>query len=151
MYTASFNQNNEKPNEKLMTFKQNSTNIGPPYDRDRYETLDYILTRNRWKNTVKDVESDKNTTVRSDHFAMTAKIKVKLKAEEKQTIATRTKFEKLTEEHRYEFNKTMKENKGNHGIKEWLFENVDTNLPKIKAKRKQEGISEELILIPDSL
>ena len=44
----------------------------------------------------------------------------------------------------------MKENKGNHGIKEWLFENVDTNLPKIKAKKKQEGISEELMdLIKD--
>ena len=37
----------EKPEGKLMTFKQNSTNIGPPYDRNRCEQLDFVVTPNR--------------------------------------------------------------------------------------------------------
>ena len=68
-----------KSNEKLASFKQNSLNVGPPWDRTRYETLDYILTQNRWKNN-KNVEIDPYTNIDTDHLTLIADIEIKLKA-----------------------------------------------------------------------
>ena len=37
----------EKPDEKLMTHRENFTNREPPYTRGNYETLDYIIVPER--------------------------------------------------------------------------------------------------------
>ena len=40
-----------KQEEKLITYKEDKAHLGgPPYNRSKYETLDYVLVPNRWKN-----------------------------------------------------------------------------------------------------
>ena len=59
-----------------------TTTHGPPWTRaNGYETLDYILAPERWKNTVKNVEAETTGFIPSDHYPLIAEIHVKFKAE----------------------------------------------------------------------
>ena len=78
-----------------MTFKQNSTNIGPPYDRNRYEQIDFVVTPNRWKNSVNNCEADPSCPIRSDHFPILTTIQVKLKADINTNIKSMATFKKM--------------------------------------------------------
>ena len=49
----------------------------------------------RWKNAVKDVESDITVNINTDHYARIATIQIKLKAVSKNTGKTRPKFENV--------------------------------------------------------
>ena len=95
----------EKPDEKLYTFKNTINTVGEPYTRDRYETLDYILVPERWKNSIKNVEADKDTPIYSDHIALIATTQIKLKANITANSKLRNKYELCDEMTRYEFNK----------------------------------------------
>ena len=55
------------------------TEIGPPWTRGRYETLDYFIVADRWKNSVADMESDMLANVDTDHGPVQGTAKVKLK------------------------------------------------------------------------
>ena len=73
----------KKEKEKLATYAEVGTpawwpkTIGYPYG---FEQLDYILTTERWKNSVKNVEADPNANVTTRHKPVKARIKIKLKA-----------------------------------------------------------------------
>ena len=45
---------------------------GEPYKRHRYEIIDYILTNNRGRNTIKDVESDIEHGIETRHMPIIA-------------------------------------------------------------------------------
>ena len=71
----------EKPPQKLITYKENKAHPrGPPWTRYPYETLDYILVQNRWKNSITNLESDVYANIASDHFPLWMRIRIKLKA-----------------------------------------------------------------------
>jgi hypothetical protein len=69
----------EKPDTKLITHKHAGTELGPPWTRGRYETLDYFIVADRWKNSVTDMESDMLANVDTDHGPVQGTAKVKLK------------------------------------------------------------------------
>ena len=48
------------------------------HKRGTHEQNDYILTQNRWKNTVKNAESDTNANIDSDHYPGTLVFKTHL-------------------------------------------------------------------------
>ena len=58
---------------------------GPPYDRHHYETLDYIIVPDRWKNTVENVEIDMNSGINSYHYPLRVTICINLKAKYEKT------------------------------------------------------------------
>ena len=59
----------------------------PPWTRNNgYETLNSILVPERWKNSVRDAESDTTGFLPSDHYPVIAKIKIYLKAEKPKII-----------------------------------------------------------------
>ena len=69
----------DKPDNKKPTFRYSTTTHGPPWTRENlYETLDYILVQNKWKNTVKNIEVDREV-IDSDHYPVIAKIRIELK------------------------------------------------------------------------
>ena len=69
----------EKPPWKLVTAKITGTNrLEPPFNATCYGQIDYILTTNRWKNVIHDVEIDTKPSVVSDHFPLVAKIRCRL-------------------------------------------------------------------------
>ena len=51
-----------------------------PFNRTNYETLDYVLTPTKWKNAIKNVESDIRSGISSDHCPIWARISINLKA-----------------------------------------------------------------------
>ncbi len=76
----------KKQKEKLATYRNVGTPIwwevkrGHPYG---YEQMDYILTTERWKNTVKDVEADPKPNIETRHYPVKARIRIKLKGVKK--------------------------------------------------------------------
>ena len=70
-----------------------------PWTKGRYDTIDYIITTPRWKNSIKDVYSDVWADIFSDHYPLIAKIQVNMKAEFKINTA-RKKYIKCTDDQR---------------------------------------------------
>ena len=68
----------QKSDLKVLTYAEPGVH-GQPYTRGRYETLDYILVTNRWKNTVLDCESHLEAGINTRHAPLWAKIRIKLK------------------------------------------------------------------------
>ena len=95
--------------EKLATYRAPGTSFGPPWNRGRYETLDYILAHDRWKNSIMNVESDPTANIDSDNFPLKATIKIRLKAVRNTSMSTILKFEKCSVEQRLEYNRNLKE------------------------------------------
>ena len=74
----------EKPSEKLVTFSfTGDTDRGPPYNADKYSQVDYVLTKTRWRNAIKYIETDIRCPIDSDHFPLSATIRVKFQKQEK--------------------------------------------------------------------
>ena len=61
----------QKPDEKLATYAEMGVR-GAPYNRDRHEMLDYILTNSRGRNSMKDKESDVEHGVETRHMPVIA-------------------------------------------------------------------------------
>ena len=58
-----------------------ATDHGPPWTRNNgYETLDFIPVVQQWNSTVTDSETDTEGFIPSDHYPVTAKIKIQLEA-----------------------------------------------------------------------
>ncbi len=71
----------QKQNHKLITYKEDKAHQGgPPYTRSTYETLDYILTPNRWKHFIKTVERDMECNINTDHYPLRTRIIITLKS-----------------------------------------------------------------------
>ena len=67
----------EKPDTKLATYKFTTTKPWDEISRGKYETLEYILIANRWKNTITNAESDMNSSIDSDHYPLNARMRIK--------------------------------------------------------------------------
>eukprot|EP00973_Karenia_brevis_P091474 12407596-Karenia_brevis.AAC.1 len=57
-----------KPDKYLATYRELANNHGHPYNRTRYEQLDYILTPRQHAATVIDVTTDPTCCVHTDHI-----------------------------------------------------------------------------------
>ena len=63
-----------------ITWKPPATQVfAPPWNPERFAELDICIIRNRWKNTVTNVQSDIRTNIDSDHIALHVNIRQKLK------------------------------------------------------------------------
>ena len=66
----------------LITYKSDKTaGNEPPYDKTKYETLDYFITHRKWRNTIRNAHSNMRAGVDTDHFPLQIQIRIKLKAE----------------------------------------------------------------------
>lgn len=46
------------------------------WDVHNFDQIDYLLVRSRWKNSVRNCETDVNSTIDSDHYLMWMIIKI---------------------------------------------------------------------------
>eukprot|EP00973_Karenia_brevis_P078287 10869393-Karenia_brevis.AAC.1 len=98
----------EKAEVKKATYKEKKSHAGgPPWRRPVYEVLDYVLTPRRWRNSIKDAESDTHVNISSDHFPIWIRTVVNLKAKPQGARRTRPKFLQCTEEERKRFNQSL--------------------------------------------
>ena len=99
----------EKHNNKLATIKLPSTK--PPYDytRPKFDTVDYWLIQNWWKNSVKKCEPDTKALIKTDHFPLTSSTETNFKSGGKTTRIPRTKYEECNKEQKRNYNNTFKD------------------------------------------
>ena len=131
-----------------------NTEHGPPWTRvNGYETLDYFLAPDRWRNTVKNVEADTSGFIPSDHYPLTAEIHVKFKAEKPKEKLIREKFEKCNIDEYLEYNQEIEnllekpgENQENPSYEQFAnaIQKAAKHIPKQPPKRKRPHISDWL-------
>ena len=68
----------ETRDTQVITYSQPGS-IGPPWGRGRYETLDYMITPNKWTNSITNWESDMNSNLVTDQFILNYSIQTKLR------------------------------------------------------------------------
>ena len=61
----------QKGDNKLATHKAPDTTPQSPLKRPYYDTIDYWLVPQRWKNSITNCGSDMAANVKSDHFPLT--------------------------------------------------------------------------------
>ena len=72
------------PNAKTATYREKQSRgipvtIGNEIQRPTHEQIDFIMTTRRWRNTIKDSESDTQANIMSDHYPVKAKLNIRLK------------------------------------------------------------------------
>ena len=96
-----------KQPQNLITYRLDKT-IGnaPPYNTKRYSTIDYFLTHKQWRNSIRNIYSDMQAGIDTDHFPLIMTVRIKLKAE----YGTRTfkpKYLPCDEEQRLRLNSQL--------------------------------------------
>ena len=82
--------------------------------------MEYVITSERWKNTVKDVEADPKPNIDTRHYPVKARIRIKLKGIKK-IAQSRKKYREFTDKEKEEWSKNTEkivENKSRRRIGE---------------------------------
>ena len=93
-----------KNKQKLLTYKHPGTNPTHSIQKPHYDTTDYWLPPQRWKNAIQDCEADWEANLDTDHYPVIIKIRLRLKSKIKNKLETRTQFEKATTEQFQKYN-----------------------------------------------
>ena len=91
------------------------------------------MTSRRWRNTVKDAESDTAANIESDHYPVKALIRIKLKASKKGG-QTRKRYRECRDEARGNVNETTTKRRK---------ENKEQEEKEEKTEEREEGEREE--------
>lgn len=70
----------KKPIEKTATHRIVGVIETAQIQKNTHQQIDFIATQTRWKNSVKNAESDTQANINSDHYPVLAKIQIKLRA-----------------------------------------------------------------------
>jgi len=97
----------QKQDANKCTYREPTTNRGPPWDAHRYAEIDFIVNRQRWKNNVLNVQSDPMANVDSDHFPVWAVYRTRLKRT-RINAEERTRYEDPTTEQKREFDEQIR-------------------------------------------
>ena len=80
-----------------------------PWTPDRFAQIDHLMCPQRWKNSIKDVESRTDIAVDSDHAMIIARIKIKLKSAKTMRRRTINRYREPTEALKTQFNDRIRE------------------------------------------
>ena len=96
------------------------------FDYLHFDQIDYFLVRNRWKNTVKNAETDPDAPIDSDHYPLWMRNEIKFKRIRKQPHY-QNKFDfDVDDETKQQFNNEFRSQLG-HGVS-GDGENIETAL-----------------------
>ena len=103
----------QKRNEQIFTFIELGTK-GPPLTRGRYETLDYILTNDKWKSSITNIENDVEHCIETNHVPIVAEINLRVKSREKEEKKEDgvKRYKESQIEQKIEYNNKLKNMKG---------------------------------------
>ena len=105
----------------------------PPYTKGRFDTIDYLITTRRWRNSFKNAYTDIHAGIDTDHYPLIAEVHVNLKANYRPAVQ-RHKYVQCTDEQRQGYNTALSDNKPanpNHAnITEWIKSIGENNIIK---------------------
>ena len=111
---------------------------GPPWGRTKYEVVDYITVARRWRNSVRDVESDVQANITWDRYPLWADIQVRLRAERRVKREERKKYEKGSEQLREDYNRGIRVQGSGYGdLVTALKMAAEGSLPEQKCTKKR--------------
>ena len=147
----------QKPDIKLATYQFTRTTQDDDCYRGTYETLDYVLCQDRWKNTVIDTESDVYAALNTDHFPFISHIRIKFKNIKTNKTQPRLKYDEcnplqnlqLNLQWEFEWDNRDTNQTTYHNIKNISKKKIKQHLPKRHAKQNKKGISDDLRKILD--
>ena len=94
------------------TYREPTTARGPPWTSYSYAELDLIINKQRWKNSILNVQSDPMANVDSDHYPVWANYRTKLR-KLKGHEQGRTRYHEPTLTEKHDFNKKAREEMDN--------------------------------------
>ena len=140
-----------------MTFREIGVTRDAPIQRGTHEQIDFIVTPNRWKNSIKDVTGHHTANINSDHYPIVARINVRLKAIQNRNRA-RAKYGECDNAQKEHINKLLHEERRSNSNDGKLYMSIlaniaKDNLPKLPSKERKTKFSKETeeILKKDAL
>ena len=136
----------QKPNSKKCTFRKCGKEPGPPYSSDKYAELDHILTKNKTKNMITDIEANIKANLNTDHYPVICTFRQKLGRPTNTT--QRSKYSIEGEERINKYNEMIeKEATGKEvtleNITETIIKAVKATWTKGKPKQSEDWIKQE--------
>lgn len=110
--------------ERLITYRIDKTaGTAPPYVKGRFDTIDYIITHRKRKNTITNIHSDIGSGIDSDHYPLLATVTISLKANYRQHTP-KPKYYQCTEAQQKQLNTYLSDTKPfgktNEAVTIWL-------------------------------
>ena len=138
-----------KPDHKLVTYRAVGTTIDADFHRGTHEQLDFVATTERWKNTVKDAETDTEANIETDHYPLKARLQVKFKGCRKHN-KTRPKYTECTEAQNKQLNESIQQLCAPSGgvrrtpnVNTQTLQQLTRTLPRQKAKLEQQHFQKQ--------
>uniref|UniRef100_A0A8D8R6E3 Craniofacial development protein 2 n=1 Tax=Cacopsylla melanoneura TaxID=428564 RepID=A0A8D8R6E3_9HEMI len=133
---------------RLYTYKN-------PGDRNRYQ-IDYILTNQRYKNSIINVKTYPGADVDSDHNLLAAELRTRLKHVKKKANCKKWNTEKLrsneVEQYQSEIEEKLKDIISQDGVKEeWnvmkdtILDSLEKHIGKKTERTRKEWITQEML------
>ena len=88
----------KKTPRELITYRSHGAEGWEPVEPPRFEQIDYVLARRPWTNAIQDVTNDTKAGLSSDHYPLTARVKVRFAKKQKREKKTRPDWQQLATE-----------------------------------------------------
>ena len=137
----------KKVPEQQITYKlDKQAGTQPPWTKGRFDVTDYIMTTSRWKNSIKDVQSHIWADIHSDHYPITARIKVNLKANYRNN-RKRHKYLRCSDAQQQSYNNklntTIPQDRDFSDISQWIQSAAADHVPQKQITNHPFEISDE--------
>ena len=127
-----------------------------PLTKPTFEVVDYILIHQRWRNAIKDINSDTAAGIDSDHYPLVADVKVSLKAQYMPRI-TKTRYFPCTEAQAEQLNERLAGSSkavfiaNNKNITQWIKTAAEEIMTKKTQEKRAFDIPDETQLVESDM
>ena len=120
-----------KPQHKLATFMEVANNYGPPYQRNRYEQLDYCIIQKTHRGKFIDAETDVTCCVHSDHIPLITTLGLGYTYVPPDTHAPTRDYMKCNDRARTRYNASLRLR---DSLLDWTFESIVQDIPPLRHR-----------------
>ena len=100
----------QKHQEDLIIFRNTqAATFASPFASTRFSQIDHILTRRRWRNAIRDVNTTHHTSLESDHKLIVVDVEIKLAKQTKKSTPRAPKYRDPSNEQRVTYNQMIRQ------------------------------------------
>ena len=136
----------KKNDDKQISYRDPTAVHGPPWPKERFYQLDLLLTQEKWKNSVKNVETDTKCNLYTDHYPLICTIQTKLAKTLQRQIKlrfTNSCEDDIKELNTYFTSKLDPQNLTHGHFTETLYDAAKNTLPQKNKEIKQSYITDQ--------
>ena len=100
----------QKPRDNLITFRNTqAATFASPFASTRVSQIDHILTRRRWRNAIRDVNTTHHTSLESDHKLVVVDVEIKFAKQTRKSTPRAPKYREPSNEQRVTYNQMIRQ------------------------------------------